>query len=199
MRWCTIWTSCWALKPQGLASFAQTADLLKIFGGLVPQVERVRWISENMVAFAVPGRCDPGASHWKSQRDRTPSLSGFEEISSKDTRAMFLVLRYLFVTLDGYLFDTRAAYSEVKMFISRKSGREGHSADALADALYPIVLEMGSRRCSEAHLDSVGRKFSVVLTGWAERNLTAVLSQLIAVMEMRAFWMYWAPSVWHLC
>lgn len=50
-------------------SFLQTLHLLKVFGGVLPHMEIVLWVSENVVAFSVVVRCEPGASHWHSQRD----------------------------------------------------------------------------------------------------------------------------------
>lgn len=87
---------------------AHTVDLLKRFGGVFAQVENVRWISELVVPFSLVAMWDPGAFHWKSQIDRTPSLSELEDLSFKDTREMFPVLLHLLLTIHYGLFGLRA-------------------------------------------------------------------------------------------
>lgn len=54
--------------------------------------------------------------------------------------------RYLLATLDDDLYRTRAADGQVKMLSSRKADKEGHSADAVADALFRVVLALRFRR-----------------------------------------------------
>ena len=58
-------------------------------------------------------------------------------------------------------FGPRAADNQLKTIGRRKTDKEGHSADAMADALYSVVLGICFRRRGEKQLDSVRQLISV--------------------------------------
>lgn len=150
-------------------------DMLKKFGSVVTSVERVRWISENVVAYALVGRWDEGATQWHSDCDQTPKSSKFEELSFKDTRSVFLIVLHLFATLDDDLFGTRAHDNQFKMISNRKADKEGHSADALADALSRVLLAMRFWRRGEHQVDSVRNMLTGLFDGMVQGALNSCI------------------------
>ncbi|PXF41823.1 hypothetical protein BWQ96_08471 [Gracilariopsis chorda] len=126
-------------------SFDKTVSVLRQSGSIVPSLDRVRFIAENILVYSLTGRGTDGEFQWNSQRDQTRQLSEFEHLALCDTRKVFFSPLHLLATLDDDLFGTRAANNQFKMISSRKAEREGHSADALADALFRIVLAIRFR------------------------------------------------------
>lgn len=59
---------------------------------------------------------------------------------------MFFLPPHLIETLDNDLFGTRAAENQVKMLSARKTGKEDHSSDAIADAFFRLVLKLRLQR-----------------------------------------------------
>lgn len=105
----------------------------------------------------------------------SPSLLEFEELSFKDTQAIFLIVVHLFVNLYDDLFGTRAAVNKVKMLSNRKADREGHSADPRADALPRILLVLRFKWRGEAQLGSVAKIPSSVFDGMDQKALNSCI------------------------
>lgn len=124
-------------------SFAKTIEIRKQSGSSITSLEIVRFIADKILAYSATGRGSDGHNEWNSQRDQTRQLGEFE---FRQSRKVFFVPLYLLATLDDDLFGTRAADNQVKMLSSRKADREGHSADALADALFLVVFALRFRR-----------------------------------------------------
>lgn len=61
--------------------------------------------------------------------------------------------------------------NKVKMLSTRKANREGHSADAVADALSRIVLALRFRRRRESQAESVRKLVTALLDGRGEKSL----------------------------
>lgn len=114
-------------------------------------MERVTWISEHLLAYPIVGRGRNGSQTWISQRDQTPNLTELEHFAFKDTRSIFMHVLHLFLTLDDDLFGTRASDNQVKSLSARKVDKEGHSADAVADALSRIIFALRFRRRGESN------------------------------------------------
>lgn len=156
-------------------TMAKSIDLLKRFGAVVPSLQRVRWVSQHLLAFPIVGRGKDGASNWMAQRDQTPNLTEFEQTAFKDTKDIFLHVVHLFLTLDDDLFGTRAADNQVKLLSSRKADKEGHSADAVADALSRIVFGLRFRRRGETQVDAVKALLSGIFEGKGEDSLNGCM------------------------
>lgn len=62
---------------------------------------------------------------------------------------VFIARLHQIVTLDDDLMGTRAHDNQVKTLSSRKSDKEGHLADVIADALFSAVLSVRFSRRSE--------------------------------------------------
>ncbi|PXF45600.1 hypothetical protein BWQ96_04605 [Gracilariopsis chorda] len=61
------------------------------------------------------------------------------------------------------------------MISSRKADREGHSADALADALFRIVLAIRFRRRGEAQTESVRKMLVTLMDGRREEAVNGCI------------------------
>ena len=59
---------------------------------------------------------------------------------------MFVSPVYTLATLDDNVYGSRAVDNQVKTLNSRKADREGHAADAIADALFRITIMVRFRR-----------------------------------------------------
>ena len=86
-----------------------------------PTLERMMYISENLLAYSPTNRGSDGGSSWMSQRDPTRNCSEFELRAFKTVRYVFVHSLYSFLTLDDDLFGTRAADNPVKMLSQRKA------------------------------------------------------------------------------
>lgn len=124
----------------------KSCDVLRRFGAVTPSLDRVRWISDNVLDYSAVGRGNDGSATWLSQRDQTPSHTEFEHLAFRETRRVFFHLLHMFATLDDDLFGTHAADNQVKMLNARKDDKEGHSADAVADALSRVIVALRFRR-----------------------------------------------------
>lgn len=69
------------------------------------------------------------------------------------------------------MYGTRASDNQVETLSARKEDREGHCADALADALFRITLMVIFRRRRETQAANVSRLFSTLLEGRGEQSL----------------------------
>lgn len=156
-------------------SYSKTVDTMQRFAACTPNLERVRWISENLLAFSPIGRGDDGAGQWICQRDFTPNLIELETLCFRETRRVYMNSSHMFATLDDDLFGTRANDNQVKSLSSRKADREGHSADAVADALTRIVLALRFRRRGEALTDALRQLLTIFFEGRGEQARSGFL------------------------
>ncbi|PXF45213.1 hypothetical protein BWQ96_05043 [Gracilariopsis chorda] len=99
---------------------------------------------------------------WNSQRDQTQQLGDFKQLSLTDTKKVFFVPLHLLANLDDDPYGTSENDNGLKMLSARKVDKEGHSADAVADELFRIVLALRFTRRGESQLDSVRRLFEVL-------------------------------------
>ena len=107
----------------------------------------LRFISSNSKAYSPRNRGDgPGASSWQPQRDQTIHLTEFEDAVTSEARSIFLIMNFLFLTLDDEMYGTRARDNQVKALSDRKSKAEGCIADVVADALFRIAFSVRFRR-----------------------------------------------------
>lgn len=72
-------------------SYVNTIELLRNFGATAPSLERMRFISSNIVAFAPTSRGKDGTLGWNGQRDQTRQPSEFELLSFRTTQKIFSV------------------------------------------------------------------------------------------------------------
>ncbi|PXF43284.1 hypothetical protein BWQ96_06981 [Gracilariopsis chorda] len=156
-------------------SFEKNIEVLRQAGSTAPSLDRVRFIADNILEYAPTGRGRQGEMHWNAQRDQKRQLSEFESIGFRDTRKVFFCPLHLLATLDDDLYGTRASDNQVKMLSARKADKEGHSADALADALFRIILAIRFRRRGEAQTESVKKLLSTVLDGRGEEANTGCI------------------------
>ena len=94
---------------------------------------------------------------------------------------------HLLATLDDDLFGTRASDKQFKMLGSRKADKEGHSADAVADALFRIVLAIRFRRRGEQQTESVRKLFSILMDGRGEEALNGCIATADRGYEKQKF------------
>lgn len=83
----------------------------------------------------------------------------------------------LLATLDDDLIRTRAADNQVKILSRRKADREGHADDVLANVMFRVLFARRFRRRVEAHLESVRKLLSVLLSlCWEEELLSCIIT-----------------------
>lgn len=114
--------------------------ILRRFGAVVPDVQRVGCISEHLLTCPVVERGWDSFPNWMLQRDQTANLTKLEHCAFKDTRDIFMHVLNLFLTLEDDVFETRVSENQVKRLSSRKADKEGYSADGDTDALSCIVF-----------------------------------------------------------
>ena len=73
-------------------------------------------------------------------------LDEFERTAFSKSCKVSLTLLHCFATLDDDLYGTRFSDNQVKCFSGRKADKEGHCADALADALFRLTFMVSFRR-----------------------------------------------------
>jgi hypothetical protein len=127
-------------------SLTRSLELLLQEGISAPSLERVRFISTNILAYCPSGRGSPGISSWQCSRDQTQSLAEFEKAAFRTSCRVFLTPNHTYATVDDELYGTRATDNQVKTLSTRKADREGHCADAIADALFRITFFVRFRR-----------------------------------------------------
>ena len=91
--------------------------IVEVFGELnctVPALDRVRFISTNILAFSATGRCDTDGTTWNAQRDQTPYLSSFAGSAFHMRTKVFPTPVHIFATLDDELYGARASDNQVK-------------------------------------------------------------------------------------
>lgn len=150
-------------------SFQKTIDILQKDGCPTP-LDKVRFISNNMLAFSPTGRGRDGGISWLAQRDQTPRLTQFEITAFRVTCKIFVCPSHTFATLDD-LYGTRAADNQVKTLSNRKADKEGHTADAIADALFRITLMVRFRRRGISQTDNVYSLVEAILEGRGEQSV----------------------------
>ena len=136
-------------------NFEKTVALLARMDYNPPLVDRIRFIARNILAHPATGRGDMGESTWIAQRDETQQLETFEKMAFSMTRKIFLTPVHTFATLDDDLYGTRAKDNQNKSLSSRKADREGHTADAIADALFRVTLVIRFRRRGERQTSNI--------------------------------------------
>jgi hypothetical protein len=152
-------------------SFEKTVSLLARLDCKPPSLDRVRYISRNILAHPATGRGNMGERTWSAQRDETQYLDSFEKAAYEMTRKVFLTPMHTFATLDDDLYGTRASDNQVKTLSMRKADREGHTADVIADALFRITLAVRFRRRGEQQSANVLRLISTLIEGRGEQCL----------------------------
>ena len=150
----------------------KTVQILSDSGLKCGELSTVRFISSNIVAFDATGRGDLGTASWNAQRDRAPLLAQFEKVAFQASAKVFLSPLYTFATLDDDLYGTRASDNQVKTLSSRKADREGHTADALCDALFRVTYMVRFRRREETQASCVASMIDALLEGRGERHLS---------------------------
>ena len=152
-------------------SFARTIRLLNECGSKAPSLDSARFISTHILAFSPTGRGGEGGSSWSAQRDKTPLLTQFEQTAFRATRKAFVTPNHLLATLDDDLYGTRASDNQVKTLGNRKADKEGHTVDAIADALFRITLAIRFRRRGETQASNVKRLVESLLEGRGEQSV----------------------------
>lgn len=152
-------------------SFTKSTEMLFSLGRTAPPLEIVRFINTHILGYSATSRGNGGQMSWNAQRDDTVFLSTFEKTSFAATCKLFFNPRYLFATLDDDLYGTRAMDNQVKTLSARKADKEGHTADALADALFRITLALRFRRRGQGQCDNVDKLLNDILDGRGKQSL----------------------------
>lgn len=153
-------------------SLDRTLDTLSRFDCTPPPLDRVRFISTNILAYPATGRRNAGGGVvWNAQRDPTQLLDTFEKTAYAMSRGVFLTPVHTMVTLDDDLHGTRSKLNPVKTLSSRKADREGHAADTICDAFFRITLGARLRRRGEAQAINVEKLLDAVTEGRGEESL----------------------------
>ena len=121
-------------------SFGKTMEILSDCGCSPLAPGRIRFISSHILAFSATDRGQGGSKSWNSQRDKTPFLTQFEHTAFRVSCKLFLSPNHTFGTLDDDLYGTRAKDNQVKSLSARKADKEGHTAHAIADAIFRVNL-----------------------------------------------------------
>ena len=88
---------------------------------------------------------------------------------------MFVSPIHTLATLDDDLYGTRASNNQNTTLSSRKADREGHTADAIGDALFCITLMVRFRRRGVPQSRNVSSLLDAVLEGSGEHSLQGVI------------------------
>lgn len=110
------------------------------FGYNPTSLDRVQFIAEKIKAYSPTVRVDDGSDRWVALRDQKNQLVEFGSLAFRDTRKVLFTPLQLLTTIDDDIFGSRAADSQVKAMSNRKADKEGHVADAVADALFPVFF-----------------------------------------------------------
>ena len=84
---------------------------------------------------------------------------------------IFFSPTHTLATLDDDLYGTRATDNQVKTLSNRKSDREGHAADTIADALFRVTLMVRFRRRGVSQAENVSMLVQAILEGRGEQTL----------------------------
>eukprot|EP00474_Spongospora_subterranea_P007755 CRZ08213.1 hypothetical protein [Spongospora subterranea] len=152
-------------------SLNHTWTIMEKLNQHTPSLDVIRFISQNILAFSPSNRGNMGANSWSSQRDMTPNLTAFEKVSFSVSNSIFVVPNHTTATLDDDLYGTRASDNQVKTISNRKSDKEGHCADVIADALFRITLGIRFRRRGEFQVRNVDRQLNYILDACGEQSL----------------------------
>lgn len=146
-------------------SLEKALDVLPRFDCNVPPADRMRFISQNILAYPATGRGNMGVEVWSSQRDATSRLDPFEKTAYHMSRNIFLTPAHTIVTLDDDLYGTRSKDNQVKTLSARKADREGHAADVVSDALFRLTYAVRFRRRGQSQSDNVEKLLDVLMEG----------------------------------
>lgn len=91
----------------------KSIDIFKQFEAVSSFLERIRWVSANLLVFSITRRRTEGENSWVCQRDQTANLTEFEDTAFQDTR-YFLNTAQIFLTLHDDSFATWALHSHLK-------------------------------------------------------------------------------------
>ena len=152
-------------------SFEKTITLLLDLNCAPPSLDRMRFISMNIKGFSPTSRGNMSHMSWVAQRDMTQQLDAFERLCFRMTCNVFVNPVHTFATLDDDLYGTRAGDNQVKSISSGKADREGHTADAIADALFRVTLMVRFRRRGEKQSDNVKQLIRNLLEGHGEHSI----------------------------
>lgn len=156
-------------------SFAKAISILKQAGSTPSSLERILFITANVIAYSPTRRDSDGQISWNVQRDQTRYLTEFEMIGFRDTWKIFFTPLDLMETFDDDLFGSKASENQIKMSSARKADKEGHSAHAIADALFRLILVTRFRRRGEAQTEPVGKCWCFYCMEEGERQWMDIL------------------------
>lgn len=95
----------------------------------------------------------------------------FETATFMSSRNVFLRSPNFILTLDDDLFRTRAVDNPVKNSGTRKSDKEGHAADSVANSLSGVILGIKFRRRGEPEVDSMRSLLYMIFDGAGKEAL----------------------------
>jgi hypothetical protein len=84
-------------------SLTRSLELLLQEGISAPSLERVRFISTNILSYCPSGRGSQGISSWQCSRDQTQSLAEFEKAAFRTICLVILTPYHTYATLDDDL------------------------------------------------------------------------------------------------
>jgi hypothetical protein len=151
-------------------SLTRSLELLLLEGIYAPSLERVRFISTNILACCPSGRGNQGRSNWQCSRDQTQSLTELEKAAYKTSCRILLTPIHTYSTLHDELYGARATDNQVKILSARKADREGHCADAIADALFGITWFVRFRRRGHKQTENVNQVLNCILESRGEQS-----------------------------
>lgn len=113
---------------------------------------------------------------WRYQR-----LDGFEKVSYKMTRTLFLGPAQVLVTIDDDLYKSCACDNQVKTMSSRKADKEGYCAGSICNALLRVTLCVHFRRRGESQTSNTKK----LLEHFIEMRGELLLNGLAATVDRR--------------
>ena len=152
-------------------SFQKTTDIMQRDGCKTPSLEEMRFISNHILAFSPTARGQDGSRTWLAQRDQTQRLTQFENTAFRVCCKIFFSPTHTPATLDEDLYGSRATDNQVKTFSNRKSDREGHAADTIADAIFRVTLMVRFRRRGVSQAENVSMLVQAILEGRGGQTL----------------------------
>jgi hypothetical protein len=118
--------------------------------------ERFNVVLQNLRGFEVLGRSvDYSSLEWKDQKDLLHNLHFLEDKMFERSKQIFFESRYGCYVLDDELVASKASDVEVKTLSTRKSGKEGSTADVICDSFLQLVLGMRLRTSVDTQIENV--------------------------------------------
>jgi hypothetical protein len=118
--------------------------------------DRFNAILQNLRGFELMGRtANRNNPVWLDQRDLMQNLHHLEEKIFERSKKFFFDTRNGCYVLDDELLPSKATDLESKTLCSRKTGKEGSTADIICDSFLQIVLGMRLRTSSDTQLENV--------------------------------------------